>query len=509
VKRTRFRRPVRRRNTFPVGLIILAAAAAAVLIPNLREESDPAPGSVDAWARAMDSHVPALLEQYKVPGVSLALIREGKTVWRGAYGHAELDSRRPMTVDTPCRVESISKSVTAWGVMKLVQEGRIDLDTPAASWLGDWRLPDTPWDEEKVTVRRLLSQTAGMPLGTIGVRYDPEGPLPGLEEHLSREAVLIREPGTGFSYSNAGYNVLELLIEKVTEEDFATYMAREVLSPLGMEKAGFLWNREWDPGVPDGHDTGGSAIPVYVYPDKASGGLFAPVEDIAAFVCASLPLFDRRGTGVLKEQFIDAIHADQAELTGYYSLVFDGYGFGHFTEVFPDGVRGISHGGQGSGWMTHFHAIPETGDGIVILANSQRSWPLFSALLSSWGRWCGHAPVGMGLIARAASVLRVFLMGNLVFLLMLVFRIALDLAAGHRRFAFSPQTLRSRRILRSPRILLPALALVLAGTVAFVSRMPYFFLSSVFPAETPWLGAVMLIWAGVLGIHFILPPAGR
>ena len=344
MKTTRFRRPARLPKTFQAGLLILAAAAAAVLIPNLRKETEPVPGSVDAWARAMDGQVPALLEQYKIPGVSLALIREGKTVWSAAYGYAELDPLRPMTVDTPCRVESISKSVTAWGVMKLVQQGLVDLDAPAASCLDGWALPKTPFDEEKVTVRRLLNHTAGMPLGTIGVRYDPDGPLPDLEEHLSREAVLFREPGLGFSYSNAGYNVLELLVEKVTGENFADYMDREVLSPLGMNRSSFLWDRSWTPAVPDGHDIDGTAYPAYVYPDKASGGLFAPVEDVAAFVSASLSLFDLRGTGVLNSGSIETIHSDQAKLTGYYSLVFDGYGFGHFTEVFPDGVRGVSHG---------------------------------------------------------------------------------------------------------------------------------------------------------------------
>ena len=277
MKITSFPRPARQRTFLRLGIILLITTCAVVLFMNLREKDNPAPGSVEDWARTMDDRVPALMAQYQVPGISMALIRDGKIAWTSAYGYARLDPPRSMTIETPCRVESISKSVTAWGVMHLVQKGLIDLDTPVASYLGSWRLPETPYEEEEVTVRRLLSQTAGMPLGSIGVRYDPEGPLPGLDDHLSREAVLFREPGTSFAYSNAGYNLLELLIEKVTGEDFASYMAREVLSPLGMENSGFLWNREWEPGVPDGHDTDGSAIPVYVYPDKASGGLFAPV----------------------------------------------------------------------------------------------------------------------------------------------------------------------------------------------------------------------------------------
>ena len=152
--------------------------------------------------------------------------------------------------------------------------------------------------------------------------------------------------------------------------------------------------------------------------------------------------------------------------------------------------------------MTHFHSIPETGDGIVILANSQRSWPLFSTVLDRWGRWSGHSPVGMGLIAQAAVGLRVFLALNLILILVVIFRAGADLLSRRRRLVFA------RRLFRGPRITLPVLALVLSGTVIAVSRMRYFFLSSVFPVETPWLGGMMLTWAGVLGAVFVLPSAG-
>ena len=492
----------RLRSTILGGIALLITACTAAFLMRCQETASPAAGSVEEWARYMDDRIPELMGEYGVPGIATALIREGEVVWTGAYGYADEITARPMTTDTPCRVESISKSVTAWGVMKLVQDGLIDLDTPVAAYLGDWTLPETPYSEAEVTVRRLLSLTAGMPLGTIGVRYDPRGDIPLLEDHIRREAVLISEPGRGFSYSNAGYNLLELIIQRVTGEDFAVYMAREVLSPLEMDRAGFLWNGDWEPKVPDGHDIDGTAIPVYVYPDRASGGLFAPVGDIATFVTAGMPLYNHRGSRVLDNRSIEALYTRHAALTGYYSLVFDGYGFGHFIEEFPDGTRGVSHGGQGSGWMTHFHSIPETGDGIVILANSQRSWPLFSTVLDRWGRWSGHSPVGMGLIAQAAVGLRVFLALNLILILVVIFRAGADLLSRRRRLVFA------RRLFRGPRITLPVLALVLSGTVIAVSRMQYFFLSSVFPVETPWLGVMMLIWAGVLGAVFVLPSAG-
>ncbi len=492
------------RNTMRVALFILLAFT---VIPLFSDSSDSTEfstetsteTSVQEWGRRMDERIPELMKAAKVPGLTIALIREGHQVWTGAYGYADLETRRPMTVDTPCRVESISKSVTAWGVMKLVEEGRIDLDEPVSTYLGSWSLPDSPYDEKGVTVRHLLSQTSGMPLGTIGVRYAPEEDLPPLKEYLRGETVLVREPGTAFSYSNAGFNLLELMVEQLTGEDFATYMARVILEPLGMEHADFNWNPEWDPGVPKGHDLKGRPIPVYVYPDRASGGLFATVGDVAAFVAAGMTDSNSEGTGVLSSESIRALYEIRAKPGGYYSLVFDGYGFGHFIEILPDGKTAVSHGGQGSGWMTHFHSVPETGDGIVILSNSQRSWPLFSAILADWAQWSGHGSVGMGIIARGARLLRFFLISSVLFITAAGLWILKGIRSGHRRFQFFPRNLKAGQITGL------LIALGLTSGVIITSRMKYFFLTSVFPAETPWLGVILLLWAAILTGAVIFP----
>lgn len=107
--------------------------------------------------------------------------------------------------------------------------------------------------------------------------------------------------------------------------------------------------------MPVGYDLKGNPIPVYVYPSKASGRLFATVDDIAAFAAA--------------------------------------------------GMKAVSHGGQGGGCMTHFYLVPETGDGMVILTNSQRSWPFFASLFNDWARWSGFSSVGMGKVALGNRIL--------------------------------------------------------------------------------------------------------
>ena len=118
---------------------------------------------------------------------------------------------------------------------------------------------------------------------------------------------------------------------------------------------------------------------VYLYPSKASGGLFATARDIARFAAACM-----NENSVLSGESIKLLYAPQSHKIGIYGLIFEAYGFGHYIEKLPNGALSVSHGGQGNGIMTHFQAVLETGDAIVILTNSQRSWPFIAYVLSDW-----------------------------------------------------------------------------------------------------------------------------
>lgn len=459
----------------------------------------PEHGSVEDWAQYIDKEISHLMSAQDVPGLIIALIQEGKTVRVDTFGYADLENKIPMTNDTRCRVESISKSVTAWGVMKLVEEGRIDLDMTLASYLKTWSLPESPYSEEKVTIRQLLNQNSGMPLGTIDVLYHPGEEMPPLKEFLKGEAILFQEPGISFSYSNAGYNLLELLIEEVTGRDFARYMSDEILTPLGMESSSFTWSQLWRPEVPNGYDIQGNRIPVYVYPNKASGGLFATAEDVSSFVIAGMKQNNSQTQSILSAETIEGIYHSPVELTGYFSQVFDGYSLGHFIETLDDGTFTVSNGGQGSGWMSYFQSIPETGNAIVMLSNSQRSWPLFSAILSDWSYWNDIPSVGMSIISRLSVILRVTL--AILYLLTLVgmIRTVVSLRRGRRQF------LLANRVLRRSQIVQFALSILLTAGVIGVSQMKYFFLHSVFPVETPWVTGVVIAVAELLFFLAMVP----
>jgi CubicO group peptidase (beta-lactamase class C family) len=110
--------------------------------------------------------VPSLLASYHAPGIAVGLIRNGETVFTRGFGFGDIESRAPVTSGTVFNIGSASKSVTAWGVMHLVEQGKIDLDAPVSRYLTRWQLPESDFEHDGVTVRRLLSHTAGLSPGS-------------------------------------------------------------------------------------------------------------------------------------------------------------------------------------------------------------------------------------------------------------------------------------------------------------------------------------------------------
>ena len=450
--------------------------------------------NVDGLIAQLDEQIPKLQERYDVPGVSIALIHEGELVWSNAYGYADFEKGRKMRVDSICRAESISKSVTAWGVMRLVEQGLIDLDAPVQEYLVDWQFPPSEFDTREVTVRRLLSGNAGLPLGTIGeaAEYAPNSPMPSLREDLSKEAKLIKEPGSGFLYSNPGFNVLELVVESVTEQDFATYMEKEVLVPVGMLGASYNWNETFADELPIGYELQGQPVYPYIYPVKGAGGLFADVEDIARFVSAGVVDPSGGNQDVLSAKSINQIHTPQVEIPGLFGFVADAYGFGHFIETLPNGQKAVWHGGQGHGWMTHFHLVPETGDGIVILTNSQRSWPLIAGILTDWAAWNGFGSVKFSLIQTGTLGIQILAVIIILGGLQQAYQLVKNVRNGKRRFALLGGGYNLVRIFKL------VLGISVIAVIAWGAFQPYLFITSIF------LGTINWVAGGLLGLSIII-----
>lgn len=436
------------------------------------------------FQKHLESRIPALMKLYRIPGCNIALVLDSKIVWTQAFGYADMESGRKMTTDTPMSVQSITKSVTAWGVMKLVEKGLIDLDTSLSIYLKSWQLPHSDFPVEKVTIRRLLNHTAGMPLGDFTDVYSPGEKMPSLQEKLTQEAILSQEPGRGFSYSNVGYHLLELLIEEVTGNKYSDFIRSEIFLPLKMGTATFEVDKDMEPFPPVGYDLSCKPVPVYLYPEKASGGLFSTAEDIARFVLTGM-----KENPVLKSRTIAQMYSSEVDKIGIYNLVFEAYGLGYYIETLPNGLLSISHGGQGNGIMTHFQAVPETGDAIVILTNSQRSWPFIAYLLSDWAHWRSFPSVGMGRIIWGqyglSAIIGMIVSAGLLIGLKLV--LARQKPKRYRRWLFQF-----------------IIAILLLGTLIWCACQKYLFLTSVFPVLSKWLERAVLFLSLILLISSIL-----
>lgn len=340
--------------------------------------------STAAFTQQLNEVVPSLLDGHHVPGAAIALVRHGEMVWVQGYGLADTETEVPVTTETVFRVASISKPVTAWGVMQLVEQGKVDLDEPVEQYLSRWQFPPSQYPAEKVTVSRLLSHTAGLNVNGYG-RGPQEWPIPGLEESLVNTGVtIVQEPGFAFLYSGGGYTVLQLMIEEVTGQTFSNYMQSEVLDPLGMTHSSFSDSPVVLSQLASAYDEHGHAYLPRQYTEQAATGLYATASDLALFVAAGLrgPHGEEPGRGILQPETLQLMYTPAPATNGCYGL-------GYQTTF--DQTPVVMHSGDNPGWETVFVALPELGEGLVCLTNSDTGETFNAELIQAWSSWLVEA----------------------------------------------------------------------------------------------------------------------
>ncbi|RIK39179.1 MAG: hypothetical protein DCC58_15680, partial [Chloroflexi bacterium] len=174
-----------------------------------------------------------LLEN-SLPSLSVAVAHRGEAVWEEAFGLADRERLAPATPDTMYSLASISKPMTATGLMVLVERGLIDLDTPINAYLGDTPLVGRLAGASAATVRSVANHSSGLPMHFQFFYADEQRRRPAMSETIRRYGNLVTEPGERYQYSNLGYGVLDYLIERVSGKRFADFMREEVFLPLGM-----------------------------------------------------------------------------------------------------------------------------------------------------------------------------------------------------------------------------------------------------------------------------------
>jgi CubicO group peptidase (beta-lactamase class C family) len=316
------------------------------------------------------------------PGLAVALVCHGRVAWANGYGVADRTTGAPVTAATCFQAASVSKPVTAWGVLCLVEQGRIGLDEPVVDHLRRWRPPPSPFDSGGITVRRLLSHTAGLSVhGYTGQTLDRS--LPPIEASLSGEAggsfpvELLDAPGRRWWYSGGGYSVLQLLVQELTGRPFAEFMQSEVLGPLGMTASSFGWRRTVATAWP--HDADGVRMPDFCFVEQAAAGLVTTASDLARFLASVMPGAEGEppGRGVLSAAGVRLALTAAPATEGRWGL---GWGLG----LLAGGDRLAYHEGANRGWRAGLALLPDRWAGIVVLANGDGGSGPINAVVQQW-----------------------------------------------------------------------------------------------------------------------------
>jgi CubicO group peptidase (beta-lactamase class C family) len=333
--------------------ITCAFVAAALTLPNIAFAAPPVPDR--ASIAALEKAVPELMQQAKVPGLSLALVRNGQVYWTKGFGLK--DGATPVTTSTTFEAASLSKPVFAYAVLKLKDQGKLDLDKPISGYL------DAPYAADPrisaVTARMVLSHRTGFP-----------------NEVMPGQALAIHfNPGDHFSYSGEGFLYLQKAVERIEGRPLNEVMDELVFKPLGMTSSSYIWRPDFDESTAIGHDANGDPFKKgKPQQARAPSSLQTTAQDYARFLGALLT-----GQG-LRRETLSEMEMPQTQVpsdcavncfdapTGFSPDVSWGLGVG--LEETLQG-RALWHWGNNNDvFKAYMVAYPKARSGLVMFTNS-------------------------------------------------------------------------------------------------------------------------------------------
>ena len=355
-------------------ILALASAITAPLAPAARLSAQRASaaqkdaGIAPAALDSLRAHIRRVMDSTRTPSISVAVARNGRIIWEEGFGFADVEHRTPATPATLYSMASISKPITATGVMKLVEQGKIDLDRPANDYLGSAKITGLAGPAPDATVRRVMSHTAGLPLH---YRFFYEGgsvKRPSMDEAIGRYAITVYPPGAAYNYSNLGYGVLEEIIAKVSGRPYEEFMREEVFKPLGMTTTTIGTGA----GIANSavrYTAQGKPIAFYDFDHRAASAVYTSAHELVRFGMFHLENHLKDQRPVLKDATLDAMHrvATPGDTATGYGL---GWGIGN-----EQGMRVVSHTGGMPGVATTLKLYPQHNVVIVALANTSGAAP--------------------------------------------------------------------------------------------------------------------------------------
>lgn len=322
---------------------------------------------------------------HNVPGVSIAVINDYQIEWAKGYGALEAGKEQPVTTDTVFQTGSTAKPIVAMAALHYVEAGDLALDNNVNNKLVSWKVPENKYTAQApVTLRRLLSHSAGMPYVPLhgyaqGVALPNQRQILDGEPPANSEPVQVKiAPGTQYSYSNGGYLVVEQLLADVVGVPFDLIMQETVLEPLHMDASTFKYPlpENLAPIAASGHWADGSVIAGgwHTFPEMGPGGsAWATPSDMARFYIDLMLTYTGQSEIVISQEMAVEMLTPQIEDRGLGPWVKDEGG-----DLFYFG-----HPGHNDGYKSYAVAYPKRGQGVVIMTNSDNGDALYQEILNS------------------------------------------------------------------------------------------------------------------------------
>ena len=331
-----------------------------------------ADGTLQVDRPDVDAYVQAQMLRERIPGASIAVVHAGQVVYAKSYGYADADAKLPMRPELRLDLGSISKQFLSLAVMMLVEEGRIGLDDKITTYLGDAGPPG--WKD--ITVRHLLSHTSGLPSLPDDAFFKGIG-APGATTEAAmlasfRSDPLLFAPGTSWSYSSVGYDLLGFIVSRVTGHPYGEFIQQRIFVPLGMSSARFIAASNDPAGTALGYEVAdGAWQPEQLssglkdYLGTGGGGIQMSALDMARWEAAldAGALVSAASWNLMWSPAPSAVTPP-----GNYDWG-TAYGFGWFLQTLPNGDRVVSHSGGMPGFTDEFIHYRDTRWGVVLLTN--------------------------------------------------------------------------------------------------------------------------------------------
>jgi CubicO group peptidase (beta-lactamase class C family) len=329
------------------------------------------------------------MKRYHVPGVSIALIDKAALAWAQGYGVRQAGEAVSVTPQTRFQAASISKPVTGLAVMRLVQNGTLDLDADVNNYLHSWQVPENEFtSENKVTLRGLLSHTAGLTVhgfpGYVAGEANPslqqilDGEPPANTQPVRVEQV----PGSQWQYSGGGYTVMQLLLEDVTGRPFPAWMRAAILEPLQMEHSTFEQPLPAQYAGEAATAHRGDGRPVdgkwHVYPEMAAAGLWTTPSDLARYVIELLHASAGRSDRILSQEMTRTM----------LTPVLNDHALGPRVETFGDSLA-FQHAGGNAGFRCFMVGYTGLEQGAVVMTNGDNGDVLMMEIVRGIARVFG------------------------------------------------------------------------------------------------------------------------